>query len=112
MNDSSKSAASYISSDMKIDGHIDSTGTILISGQVTGNVKANSVTLESSGVISGNVRADDTELMGAQKGNISSKKLAIFNGAKLRGNITCEELIVEHGSDITGKISASSKAKS
>ena len=110
MNDSLKSTSSYISSDMKIDGHIDSKGTILISGKVTGNVKANSLTLETSGVISGNVRAADTELMGSQKGNISSKRLAILDGAKLRGNIVCEELIVEHGSDITGKINALKKS--
>ena len=109
MNDSLKSTSSYISSDMKIDGHIDSEGTILISGKVTGNVKANSLTLETSGVISGNVRAADTELMGSQKGNISSKRLTILDGAKLRGNIVCEELIIEHGSDITGKISALKK---
>ena len=109
MNDSSTSAVSYISSDMKIDGHIDSTGTVLISGQVIGNIKAKSLTLETSGVISGSVRAADTELMGTQKGNISSKRLAILNGAKLRGNITCEDLSVEHGSEITGKISAAAK---
>ena len=109
MNDSLKSTSSYISSDMKIDGHIDSKGTILISGKVTGNVKANSLTLETSGVISGNVRAADTEIMGSQKGNISSKRLTILDGAKLRGNIVCEELIIEHGSDITGRISALKK---
>ena len=109
MNDHSKSAASYISSDMKIDGHIESTGSVLISGKVTGNVKTNSLTLETSGVISGNVKAEDTELMGTQKGNISSKRLAILDGATLRGNITCEELIVEHGSNITGKIIALKK---
>ena len=109
MNDSSKSAPSYISSDIKIDGHIESTGSILISGQITGNVKASNLTLETSGVISGNVKSDIAELMGTQKGNISSKKLAILDGAKLRGNITCDELTVEHGSDITGKISASKK---
>ena len=109
MNDSSKPSASYISSDIKIDGHIDSSGIVLISGKVSGNVKASSLTLETSGVIAGNVKADDTELMGTQKGNISSKKLAILSGAKLLGNISCEELIVEHGSDISGKISASKK---
>jgi cytoskeletal protein CcmA (bactofilin family) len=110
MNNPSKVAVSYISSDMKVDGHIDSTGTVLISGQVNGNVKTSRLTLEASGIISGNVKAEDTELMGAQKGNISSKRLSILDGAKLRGNISCEELIVEHGSDVTGKISASNKA--
>lgn len=110
MNNSSKEVASYISSDIKIDGHVESTGRVLISGKITGNVKASNLTLEASGVITGNVKADETELMGTQKGNISSKKLAILDGAKLRGNISCEELVVEHGSDISGKISVSNKA--
>ena len=109
MNESLKAAPSFISNDIKIDGHIDSAGIVLISGQVTGNIKAKSITLESSGVILGNIKAQDTELMGVQKGNISTKRLSILNGAKLRGSITCEDLSVEHGSDISGKISTSKK---
>ena len=109
MNENSKVPPSFISNDIKIDGHIDSTGTVLISGQITGNVKAKSLTLETSGIISGNVKAIETELMGTQKGNIASKQVSILSGCKLRGNITCEELIVEHGSNITGKISTAKK---
>jgi cytoskeletal protein CcmA (bactofilin family) len=109
MTESSNSALSFISSDIKIDGHIDSKGTVLISGQITGNVKAKILTLETSGVITGNVTADEIELMGTQKGNVSAKKISILTGSKLRGNAKCETLIVEHGSDITGKVSASKK---
>ena len=109
MNENNKVTPSFLSNDIKLEGHIDSTGTVLISGQVNGNVKAKSLTLESSGMISGNINADETELMGTQKGNVSSKRLSILNGSRLRGNIKCEELIVEHGSDVTGKINASQK---
>ena len=109
MNENNKVSPSFISSDIKIDGHIDSTGTILISGQVTGNIKAKNLMLETSGIISGNVKAVETELMGTQKGNVACKRLSILSGSRLRGNITCEELIVEHGSNITGKINASKK---
>ena len=109
MNENNKASPSFISSDIKIEGHIESTGTILISGQVTGNVKAKNLTLETTGVITGNVRAEETELMGSQKGNVTSRRLSILTGSKLRGNITCEELIAEHGSNITGKINTSKK---
>ncbi len=107
MNENGKTSPSFLSDDIKLDGHIDSTGTVLISGQVTGNVKAKSLTLETTGVVAGNIKADETEIMGTQKGNVSSKRLSILAGSKLRGNINCEELIVEHDSDITGKINAS-----
>ena len=106
MNENVKTGPSFISNDIKIDGHIESTGTILISGQVTGNIKAKSLTLETSGIVLGNVKADETELMGTQKGDITSKRLSVLTGSRLRGNIKCEELIVEHGSDINGKIKA------
>ena len=109
MNENDKSTPSFISNDIKIEGHINSTGTILISGQVIGNVKAKSLTLESTGIIAGNVTAEETELMGTQKGNVTSKRLSILEGSRLRGNINCEDLLVEHGSDITGKINASNK---
>ena len=109
MDENNKTDPSFISSDIKIDGHIESEGTVLISGQLIGNVKAKSLTVETTGNISGNVKAEETELMGTQKGNVSSKRLSILNGSRLRGNIKCEELIVEHGSDVTGKINASQK---
>ena len=104
MSENSKSAPSYISSDIKIDGHIISEGTVFISGNVVGNVKAKALTLEATGVIAGNINSSETELIGVHKGNISSKKLSILSGSRIRGNIKCEELIVEHGSNLTGKI--------
>ena len=109
MNENQKKSPSFLSNDIKIEGHIDSTGTILINGEVTGNIRAKSLTLETSGKIFGNVRADETELMGTQKGNVTSKRLSVLSGSRLRGNITCEELIVEHGSNISGKINAAKK---
>jgi cytoskeletal protein CcmA (bactofilin family) len=109
MNESNKASPSFISNDIKIEGHINSTGTILISGQVMGNVTAKSLTLESTGLINGNVKADETELMGTQKGNIKSRRLSLLIGSKLRGNVNCEELIAEHGCDITGKIVTSKR---
>ena len=109
MTENNKTSPSFLSSDIKLDGHIDSTGAVLVSGQVTGNIKAKSLTLETSGIVSGNIKADETELMGTQKGNVYSKRLSVLSGSKLRGNIHCEELIVEHGSDITGKINAVKK---
>ena len=109
MSENSKQDPSFVSSDIKVDGHIISTGTIIISGQVVGNVKAKNLTVESSGKITGNINADYTELMGTQKGNISSKKLSIFEGAKLKGNIKCDDLIVEHGAEIAGKVFTSNK---
>ena len=109
MNENDKSMPSFISNEIKIEGHINSTGTILISGQVIGNVKAKNLTLESTGIIAGNVTSEHTELMGTQKGNVTSKRVSILEGSRLRGNINCEELLVEHGSDITGKINASNK---
>ena len=107
MNDHSKSSPSFISSDMKIDGHITSEGTIFISGTVLGNVKAKSLTLETTGKISGNINSKETELLGNHKGNILSEKISILAGSKTRGNIKCEELVVEHDANLTGKINTS-----
>ena len=109
MNENKKKSPSFFSSDIKIDGHIDSSGSVLISGELNGNVKARNLTLESTGVISGNVKADETELIGTQKGNVTSKRVSILSGSRLRGNINCEELIVEHGADISGKINSTKK---
>tara|TARA_Y100001934_G_C12042337_1_gene626675 strand:+ start:405 stop:734 length:330 start_codon:yes stop_codon:yes gene_type:complete len=107
MSESTKSSPSFISSDIKIDGHITSEGTVFISGHVIGNVKAKTLTLETTGSISGNINCTEAELLGNHKGNILSKKLSILSGAKIRGNIKCTELIVEHEANISGKINTS-----
>tara|TARA_A100000164_G_C21804813_1_gene722502 strand:- start:277 stop:618 length:342 start_codon:yes stop_codon:yes gene_type:complete len=109
MKDISTISPSFISTDIMIEGNLISTGRVLISGQIKGNISASSIGVESSGKITGNISAEDTELMGWQKGNIFSKKVSIISGSKTRGNIKCEKLIVDHGSDISGKISASMK---
>ena len=109
MKDTSTTSPSFISTDIMIEGNLISTGRVLISGQIKGNISAESIGVESSGKITGNISAEDIELMGWQKGNISSKKVSIIAGSKTRGNIKCERLIVEHGSDISGKINASEK---
>ena len=109
MDNNGKISHSFISSDIVINGNLTSTGRILISGQINGNVSARNLGVEASGRIKGNIKADDTELMGWQKGNISSKKLSVISGSKFRGNISCDNLIVEHGADIAGKIKTNSK---
>ena len=112
MKDNPIVSPSFISTDIVIDGNLISTGKVLISGQVNGNITANIIGVESSGKITGNISAEETELMGWQKGNISSKRVSIVSGSKTRGNIKCESLIVEHGSDMTGKINTKPKTKS
>ena len=107
MSEHTKLSPSYLSSDTKIDGHVTSEGTVFISGNVTGNVKAKNLTLETTGAISGNIKTSEAELLGNHKGNILSKKISILSGAKIRGNIKCEELIVEHAANVSGKINTS-----
>ena len=112
MKDTSTISPSFISTDIIIEGNLISTGKVLISGQIKGNISAESISVESSGKITGNISAEETELIGWQKGNVSSTKISIVSGSKTRGNIKCKKLIVEHGSDISGKIYASEKIHS
>ena len=103
MSESSQGASSLISEDMTIDGNIESSGLVHIHGTVNGNVSVSELSLAVSGNIKGNVKADSAELMGTQRGKVVSRSLKIHSGAVLKGAVNCEAITVESGAAISGK---------
>lgn len=103
MNNKIESNQSVISEDLTIEGCIESSGTVCVSGNINGHVTAAYLRLEVSGKIKGNVKADEAVLFGRQKGKVIAKKITIHSGAVLKGAVTCDDLVVESGASISGK---------
>lgn len=103
MNNRNESNQSVISEDLTIEGSIESSGMVGVSGSIIGHVTAAFLRLEVSGKIKGNVKADEVVLFGRQQGKVIAKKLTIHSGAVFKGAVTCDDLIVESGASISGK---------
>jgi cytoskeletal protein CcmA (bactofilin family) len=103
MNYDNQNTRSEVSTDMTIDGNLETTGAVAILGTVNGNVSAAKLVLEISGKIIGNVKADNAELLGNQQGEVRAQSLTIRAGAVLKGKVLCEKLVVESGAVISGK---------
>ncbi len=102
-------ATSSISDDIRIDGNLETSGSVKIGGTVNGNVSAGDLTLEPQGTITGKVTADKAELRGNQKGKVQCQRLTITSSATVQGDIVCEDLVVESGAQISGKVRAKPK---
>ena len=78
---------SILISDVKIKGNITEKGSIIIDGEVNGNINAEFVeTFENSNI----------------KGNITSKN--VFIGGKLKGDINADRVHIRKTADVDGKI--------
>jgi cytoskeletal protein CcmA (bactofilin family) len=103
MNKTNESNQSVISEDLIVEGNIETSGSVGVSGKIKGNITVAILRLEAAGKIKGNVKADDAVLLGHQLGKVSAKQLTIHSGAVINGAVTCDELIVECGASISGK---------
>jgi len=109
MNENSQNGQSVVSTDVTIDGNLETNGSVAIHGTVNGHVTAAKLVLETSGKIKGNIKADSAEVLGHQQGKINTQSLTVRAGAVLKGAVACEELVVESGAIISGKFRVGTK---
>ena len=94
---------SVLISDVKIKGNITEKGSIIIDGEVNGNINAELVeTLENSH-IKGNIKSKKTFISGKLKGDINSDSVHIRKTADVDGTIKQKTLSIEEGSLLTIK---------
>ena len=89
---------SVLISDIKIKGNITEKESIIINGDVNGNINAELVeTLESSN-IKGNITSNNVFIGGKLKGDINSDRVHIRKTAEVDGTIKQKTLSIEEGS--------------
>jgi len=106
---SSKSRTTVISQGTVIKGEISSNDSIMIDGQVEGNVTVkNTVTIGKSGRISANVTATTLQIYGKIIGDvIASEKVCIEHSGSVEGNIHSPKLMISEGAHFKGNIDMS-----
>ena len=89
---------SAIASDVRIKGNITEKDSIIIDGEVNGNINADLVETFENSKITGNITSKNVSVGGKLKGDINSDKVHIRNTADVEGTIKQKILSVEEGS--------------
>jgi len=94
---------SVLVSDVKIEGNITEKGSIIIDGEVNGNINAELVETFENSNIKGNIKSKKIFIGGKLKGDINSDSVHIRKTAEVDGTITQKSLSIEEGSLLTIK---------
>ena len=89
---------SVLVSDIKIKGNITEKESIIIDGEVNGNINAELVETFENSNIKGNITAKNAFIGGKLKGDINSDKVHIRKTADVEGAIKQKTLSIEEGS--------------
>ena len=94
---------SVLVSDVKINGNITEKESIIIDGEVDGNISAELVETFENSNIKGNIKSKKTFIAGKLKGDINSDSVHIRKTADVNGTIKQKTLSIEEGSLLTIK---------
>ena len=99
--------ASVISSDLTISGSVDAQGSIIVEGQINGDVNCQSVLVQETGTVEGSLTADDINIYGTVDGTISGKRVSIRATSRVEADIYHELIELEMGTEFTGVLKRS-----
>ena len=104
-------AVTIISTGVMLEGKISSNGNVRIDGSVKGDVHAKgNVTIGSQGELTGEMRAQVITLGGKVNGSIvANEKITLERTAFLKGDLVTKILVVEEGAVFEGHSSMSKK---
>ena len=94
---------SVLVSDVKIKGNITEKGSIIIDGEVNGNINADFIETFENSNIKGDITSKNVFIGGKMKGDINSDRVHIRKTADVSGTIKQKTLSIEEGSLLTIK---------
>ncbi len=97
-------AETIVSSSMRIEGELKSSGNIKIDGIVNGKVQtAQDLTVGPNALIDADLIAGNATIAGSVKGNVTVKgALVVLETGKVIGNISCAYLGIKEGAYFSG----------
>lgn len=104
---SSRREAAIIGPSIHLDGDLRGQEDLLIEGEVSGTVQLrnNSLTIGSQGKVKANVYAKEVIVEGLVEGDLfGAERVVIRKSAQVRGNITSPRVSIEEGASFKGSI--------
>ena len=99
-----KPSPSVISTDLKVEGNLITSGDIQVEGQIEGDIRAHLLTVGQSAQISGEVIADDIVVHGHVKGRVRGLKVRLTSSAQVEGDIIHKTIAIESGAHFEGSV--------
>lgn len=97
-----------ISAGSKLEGSIETTGTLIVDGSVTGNIRCSSLEILQGGSLEAKVEAEDVSVAGCFEGEmICNGKLTVLSKGKVIGDVSYGTLSIESGGALDGSVSKS-----
>ena len=97
-----------VSAGSKLEGRIETAGTLVVDGSVTGNIKCNSLEILQDGNLEAKVEAENVSVAGSFEGEmICNGKLSVFSKGKVIGDVSYGTLSIESGGALDGSVSKS-----
>ena len=100
---------SILLSNIKIKGNLTEKESILVDGEIDGNVKAEDVEIHENANIKGNIKSTNAVISGKIKGNVDAEKIHISSSADVDGIINQKTLSIAEGATL--KIKTETKNK-
>jgi cytoskeletal protein CcmA (bactofilin family) len=96
-------AASLITANVAVAGDLSSDGEVHLEGRVTGDVRAQRLTLGETGAVEGAIEADSVDIRGRVRGAISARTVRLHASADVEGDITHAEIAIDAGARFVGR---------
>ena len=95
-----------ISASSKLEGSIETHGTLIVDGSVKGTLKCDSLEIMADGNVDGIVKAETVSVAGNFEGEMICKdKLTFVRTGKVKGDISYGTLSIEFGGLLDGNVS-------
>ena len=99
-----------ISDSSNFKGNIETEGTLIVHGSVTGMIKCGSLEILQEGYVDANVEAENVSVAGKFQGEmICSGRLNILSTGKVIGEIAYGRLSIESGGQLAGNLTRSKR---
>ena len=90
-------APSLLSSDLVINGNLESTGDMQVDGTVEGDIKSKKLTISTSAVVRGPTEAKSVVIAGSVIGPIKARHVTLNESAKVIADVIQECLRIDPG---------------
>jgi cytoskeletal protein CcmA (bactofilin family) len=98
-------ALSILDQGMRVEGKLSSNGKIIVRGQLSGVLEAESVIIAKEGVVTADAEVASMVINGRFEGKLkSSETVTILARGVCSGEVQCRDLIVEGGGVLNAKV--------
>ena len=95
-----------VSAGSTLEGNIETEGTLIIDGSMTGTIRCGSLEIMEDGNVDANVEAETVHVAGSFEGEMNCRgKLTFFRTGKVKGNVSYGTLSIESGGLLDGTAS-------